>query len=139
MWLARLSYVLDSKALEKHCYPEIQIDSHVSGTDFLACQPMETKRWKDVRLSISYAKNRDSDKMPGSGDLKQKIESHMTFYLECANRDPMAEDVTHKMEGHMTFYLKGKCQDSRSEEGNQKMESHTIFHLERKSRLSQQM
>ena len=76
---------------------------------------------------------------PGSGDLKQKIESLMTFYLERANRDSMAEDVNHKMEGHMTFYLESKYQDSRSEVENQKMESHTTFHLERKFKLSQQM
>ena len=46
--------------------------------------------------------------MPGSGDLNHKIESHMTFYLECANRDTMAEVVNQKMEGHMTLHLERK-------------------------------
>lgn len=32
----------------------------------------------------------------------------MTFYLECAHRNPMAEDENQKMEGHMTFYLERK-------------------------------
>jgi hypothetical protein len=32
----------------------------------------------------------------------------MTFYLECAHRNPMAEDGNQKMEGHMTFYLERK-------------------------------
>jgi hypothetical protein len=79
-------------------------------TDFSMRQAMETKRWKDVRLSIFYATNRDSDKA-WSGDLKQKIE------------------------GHMTLYLDSKYQDSGSEVRNQKMECHTTFHLERKFKL----
>jgi len=45
------------------------------------------------------------------------------------------EDVNQKMEGHMTFYLESKYQDSGSEVGNQKVECHTTFHLERKFKL----
>ncbi len=44
------------------------------GTDFLIRQEMETKRWKDVRHSISK--------------LQEEMESHMTFYLESRNQDP---------------------------------------------------
>lgn len=57
-------------------------------TDFLMRQAMQTKRWKDERLSISQVKNQDSGKMPDPEDQNQKIESHMTFHLESKNQNP---------------------------------------------------
>jgi hypothetical protein len=73
--------------------------------------------------------------MPGAGDLIQEIESHITFYLQCANRDSIAEDVNQKMEGHMTFYLESNHHDSRSDTENQKIECHTTFYLDDKLRI----
>ncbi len=47
--------------------------------------------------------------------------------------------VIEKIEGHMTFYLEKRYQDSMSEDGNQKMECHMTLHLDRNFKSSQQM
>jgi hypothetical protein len=42
-----------------------------------------------------------------------------------------------KIEGHMTFYLERKNPDSKSEGENQEMECHTTFHLEGNIQIKQ--
>jgi len=51
----------------------------------------------------------------------------------------MSEAVNQKIEGHMTLYLESKQQVSKSQDKNQKMECHTTPHLTRKLQLSPQM
>ena len=52
--------------------------------------------------------------MPGSRDLSQKIECHMTFYLESKNHASRSQTGDEKIEGHVTLYLESNQQAFRA-------------------------
>ena len=52
------------------------------------------------------------------GHKVEKIEGHMTLYLDSENQESKSEDGNQKIECHTTFYLEGNIQIKRAKSGS---------------------